>query len=160
MNISTTRLPQGALARPQAGVQTSAPVASETVAPQGDTFAFSQDQESQGGNIIRSVFGAAAGAGIGAMAGLHSGTMAGFAGAAVTALPAAFAGGISGALLAERFGQSDSEAIVGAGLWGAVIGGGVGALGGGLIGSQVAGTGAAIGLGLVGAVSGLMAVGQ
>lgn len=154
MNISSTRLPARTLgAKPKQQFQTNSVPQESTVLGERP-----EQQDSTAYKVAKAAFGAVVGGGVGYMAGLNSGTMAGFAGAAVTALPGAFVGGVSGALLAERVGQSDSSGTVGAGLWGAVLGGAVGAAGGAFLGSQLSGTAAALSLGAVGSITGLMAL--
>lgn len=151
MQIATTRraAPQRLRAKPMAAPKQAA----QTLT---DDFTFSAQQQSRAGTIVKTVGALAVGVSLGAWAGMNSGMLAGLGGAAVTVIPGAFAGGISGALIAERVGQSDPSRTAGAGLWGAVIGGAVGAAGGAFLGSQVSGLGAAVGLAVVGGTTSLL----
>ena len=153
MQIQSARFVQRPMSVSSAQQQTR----TETeVADAKDSFVYSEQEQGKN-SLVRSLLGVTVGATVGVLAGLRSGTFAGLAGAGVSALPAAFAGGISGALIAERFGQADSQGIVAAGLFGAAIGGFSGAAGGGMLAYQISGVKAAVSLGLVGAATGLLA---
>ena len=157
MNISSTRLTarrQFPLTASQQ-TQTSVPAFNKD-----DSFSLSNStQDLNSGTVVKALAGVALGAGIGIYSGLGAGPVAGFGGALVSALPSAFVGGITGALISEKMGQTDSSRIVGMGLWGALVGGSMGAAGGAMAASQMSGLGSAIGLGLFGATSGLLIAG-
>jgi len=154
MQIASTRLAGGGT------LPVKNPIKKTTDSTVEDKFAAGSSEQQQVAHPFRAFAGAALGAGIGVVAGMKTGNLAGLAGASVAALPSAFVGGISGALLAERMGQSDSSRIVGLGLWGAAAGGALGAASAGIFAAQAGGVGAAAGLGVLGALTGLLAAGK
>lgn len=157
MNISSTRLTARHPFPLTASQQTQTRV---DASKQDDSFSFSNStQDLNSGSVVKALAGVALGAGIGIYSGLNAGPVAGLGGALVSSLPSAFAGGVTGALISEKMGQTDSSRIVGIGLWGALIGGSMGAVGGAMAASQMSGLGSAIGLGLLGATSGLLIAG-